>query len=47
MKRQRIETKARLLENNPITDQEILDEAEKASENSSFKGLNDPGPLTD
>jgi len=38
MKRARIEVKARALENNPISDDEILREALEREQNSHFKG---------
>lgn len=43
MKRERIETKARIIAGIPITDEEILNEAL----DRHFKGIMDPGPLTD
>ena len=47
MKRARIEAKARALENNPISDDEILREALKREQDSHFKGIVDPGAFTD
>jgi len=47
MKRARIEAKARALENNPISDDEILREALKREQDSHFKGIIDPGAFTD
>jgi len=47
MKRERIMTKARALEGNPITDEEILANAQQAAADKAFRGIPDPGQLTD
>lgn len=47
MKRERHMAKVRALENNPITNEEILIEAFERAEDNRFKGIIDPGSLFD